>query len=165
MKRIAFSWGRGLAGGVGRPGAGGRDFPFNEPDDAHIKARRAGSGVAGHARLLGQCSRRPTCGCTSNRRPTTRPKLAVRRKAEKKTAQREARIAAMKWYGLSNSVQWLTHAVVRRVFAGLAREQLQLVPLDGGCLRSCSYDRHGFQFPPRTDSGSSPRRHSLTAML
>ncbi len=31
------------------------------------------------------------------------PKLAVRRKAEQKSAQREGRIAAMKWYGLSNS--------------------------------------------------------------
>lgn len=31
------------------------------------------------------------------------PKLAVRRKAEQKTAQRAGRIAAMKWYGLSNS--------------------------------------------------------------
>lgn len=31
------------------------------------------------------------------------PKLAVRRKAEKKTAERQARIAAMKWYGMSNS--------------------------------------------------------------
>jgi hypothetical protein len=31
------------------------------------------------------------------------PKLAVRRKAAAKTAQRQARIAAMKWYGMSNS--------------------------------------------------------------
>lgn len=31
------------------------------------------------------------------------PKLAVRRKAEQKTAERQSRIAAMKWYGLSNS--------------------------------------------------------------
>lgn len=31
------------------------------------------------------------------------PKLAVRRKAAIKTAQRQARIASMKWYGMSNS--------------------------------------------------------------
>lgn len=31
------------------------------------------------------------------------PKLAVRRKAAQKTAQRQARIASMKWYGMSNS--------------------------------------------------------------
>ena len=31
------------------------------------------------------------------------PRLAVRRKAELKTAQRMARIASMKWYGMSNS--------------------------------------------------------------
>ncbi|MFZ5828693.1 MAG: hypothetical protein ACOY3P_01330 [Planctomycetota bacterium] len=31
------------------------------------------------------------------------PKLAVRRKAEKVTAQRQARLAAMKWFGYSNS--------------------------------------------------------------
>ncbi len=31
------------------------------------------------------------------------PKQAVRRKAEARTAAREARIASMKWYGMSNS--------------------------------------------------------------
>jgi hypothetical protein len=31
------------------------------------------------------------------------PKLAVRRKAARKTAERQARIASMKWYGMSNS--------------------------------------------------------------
>src|SRR5690242_7814648 len=31
------------------------------------------------------------------------PKLAVRRNAERKTSERQSRIAAMKWYGLSNS--------------------------------------------------------------
>lgn len=79
--------------------------PFHEPDDAPYQSA-PGPEAESPGMHVSWGQLQPTADMwlyEQSKADYLDPKLAVRRKAEKKTAQREARIAAMKWYGLSNS--------------------------------------------------------------